>query len=96
MYRKISTKVQSPHIPPIVPHSFSYDLHCILFGTFVTGYVLDNLVTSIDTGIDANIDSSLVLTKAQMLESITIISFLIASVLFYVLAYWRLKKIQIL
>lgn len=66
-----------------------------LFGTFVTGYVLDNLVTSIDTGIDANIDSSLVLTKAQMLESITIISFLIASVLFYVLAYWRLKKIQI-
>ena len=36
VYRKINTKVQSPHIPPLVPHSFSYDLHCILFGTFVT------------------------------------------------------------
>ena len=66
-----------------------------LFGTFVTGYVLDSLVTSIDTGIDASIDSSLVVRKSQMLEYITIISFLIVSVLFYCFAYWRLKKIQI-
>ena len=66
-----------------------------LFGTFVTGYILDGLITSMDTSIDASIDSSLVVRKSQMLEYITIISFSIASVLFYMLAYWRLKKIQI-
>ena len=66
-----------------------------LYGTFVTGYILDGLFTSLDTSIDASIDSSLVDRKSQMLEYITIISFSIASVLFYILAFWRLKKIQI-
>ena len=66
-----------------------------LYGTFVTEYILDGLITSMVTSIDASIDSSLVDRKSQMLEYITIISFSIASVLFYILAFWRIKKIQI-
>ena len=66
-----------------------------LYGTFITEYILDGLITSMDTSIDASIDSSLVVRKSQMLEYITIISFSIASVLFYILAFWRIKKIQI-
>ena len=70
-------------------------LLAVLLGTFVTGYVFDSFIAATDAGIDVCIDSSLVVRKSQMLEYITIISFSIASVLFYMLAYWRLKKIQI-
>ena len=60
-----------------------------LWGTFVTGYIFDNLLS------DGNVDVEVVQAKSEQLKTITSIAFNLVSVLFYCLVYWRIKKIQI-
>lgn len=60
-----------------------------LWGVGVTGYIFDNLFA------DGNVDAKVAQAKAEQLKNITSVVLMLVSVLFYCLALWRIKKIQI-
>ncbi len=67
---------------------------CILAITFIWGAGLTDYIFS-DMLSDGNVDSAVLEMKAEQIKNITAAVFFTVAVLFYILACWRIKKIQI-
>lgn len=60
-----------------------------LWGALLTGYIFDNLFE------DGNVDAEVLQMRGKMVVSISRIVYFAAAILFYILAEWRIRRIQI-
>lgn len=60
-----------------------------LWGAYITGFIFDHVLD------EGNIDQSVLMSKGNQLQQITVTVYAVVSILFYCLTYWRIKKIQI-
>lgn len=61
----------------------------LIWGALLTGYIFDNLFE------DGNVDAELLQMRGEMVVNISTIIYSAVAVLFYILAWWRIRKIQI-
>lgn len=60
-----------------------------LWLSVITGYIFDNFLE------DGNVDTEILQMRGEMINNITAIMYFAVATLFYILAWWRIRKIQI-
>lgn len=61
----------------------------LLWLTVITGYIFDNFIE------DSNVDAEVLQMRGEMMVNLSSIVYSAVAIMFYILAWWRIKKIQI-
>ena len=69
-------------------------LLCIIILIFlwlavITGFIFDNFI------VDGNVDAEVMQMRGEMMVNLSRIVYFAVAILFYILAWWRIRKIQI-